>query len=64
MSLTDIAIRNAEIKNSPYRLTDSNKLCLQIYPNGVKGWRVRYRKNGKETMLSLGSHVPPAEPGA
>ncbi|MDR2123956.1 MAG: Arm DNA-binding domain-containing protein [Desulfovibrio sp.] len=56
MPLTDISVRNTEIKNNPYRITDSDKLSLQIYPNGVKSWRVRYRRNDKETMLSLGNY--------
>jgi integrase len=56
MAINDAAIRNAEIREKPYRLADSDKLYLQVYPNGVKGWRVRYRKNGKETMLSLGNY--------
>jgi integrase len=56
MPLTDVSVRNAESRDKPYRLTDSNKLSLIIYPNGVKSWRLRYRRNGKETMLSLGNY--------
>jgi hypothetical protein len=56
MPLTDIAIKNAKPKDKKYRLRDSDKLFLEIYPNGVKGWRVRYRRNGKEREICLGNY--------
>ena len=49
MPLNGIAIKNAKPKDKKYRLRDSDKLFLEIYPNGVKSWRVRYRRNGKVT---------------
>jgi hypothetical protein len=56
MALNDIAIKNAEIRDRKYRIRDTDKLFLEIFPNGAKGWRVRYWRNGKETMISLGNY--------
>ena len=56
MPLNDIAIKNAKPKDKKYRLRDSDKLYLEIYPNGVKGWRVRYYQNGKDRLVCLGNY--------
>jgi hypothetical protein len=57
MPLSDIVIRNAQPKKKKYRISDGGRLYLEVYPNGVKGWRLRIKKNGRETMLSLGSYL-------
>lgn len=38
------------------KLMDTNGLYLDISPKGVKTWRVRYKRNGKETRKSIGRY--------
>jgi integrase len=61
--LTDIAIRNAKPRAKPYKLTDANSLYLEVYPNGSRYWRYRYRWHGKERRLAIGVYpeVPLAQ---
>lgn len=55
MKLTDTTIRNAKPKDKPYKLYDELGLYLQITPNGGKWWRFKYKFDGKEKLLSLGT---------
>jgi len=54
MRLTDTAIKNAKGRDRAYKLFDGHGLFLLVNPNGRKGWRLKYRFNGKEKLLSLG----------
>ncbi len=54
MALTDVAIRNAKLKDKPYKLYDSQGLFLIINPSGKKWWRFKYTFNGKQKTISLG----------
>lgn len=56
MALTDTAIRNAKPKDKPYKVADSQGLYLLVNPRGSKLWRVKYRMNGVERKLALGSY--------
>jgi integrase len=56
MKLTDPVIKAAKPKDKPYKLSDGEGLVLLIQPNGSKWWRFRYRYNGKEKMLSIGTY--------
>lgn len=56
MALTDTAIRNAKPKQKPYKVTDAQGLYLLVNPRGSKLWRVKYRMNGVERKLALGSY--------
>lgn len=56
MALTDTAVRNARPKEKPYKVTDSQGLYLLVNPRGSKLWRVKYRMNGVERKLALGSY--------
>jgi len=56
MALTDTAIRNAKAIEKAFTMTDARGLSIQINPNGGKWWRLRYRFEGKEKMLSLGTY--------
>jgi hypothetical protein len=56
MALTDTSIRNAKPAQKPYKLYDSGGLFIQITPNGGKWWRFKYRFEGKEKLLSLGTY--------
>lgn len=52
--LTDARVKNAEIRDKAYKLSDSGGLYVQIHSNGSKYWRLKYRFAGKEKVLSLG----------
>ena len=54
MALTEIQLKNAEIRTKPYKLADGGGLFLLIKPNGGKYWRYKYRVHGKEKILALG----------
>lgn len=56
MKLTDPIIKAAKPRDKPYKLSDGNGLFLLIQPNGSRWWRYRYRFDGKEKMLSLGTY--------
>ncbi len=56
MKLTNIAIKNAEIKDKTYKLFDGEGLFLQVNKNGSKLWRMKYRFHNKEKLLSLGKY--------
>lgn len=56
MALTDTAIRNAKPTKKPYKVADSQGLYLLVNPRGSKLWRVKYRMNGVERKLALGSY--------
>ncbi len=53
--LTQLAINAAKPKARPYKLSDGRGLFLLIGTNGTKVWRFRYKKLGRENMLSFGS---------
>ena len=52
--LTAVEVKNAEAKDKPYRLADAGGLALFIAPTGGKSWQLRYRKDGKEQVATLG----------
>lgn len=56
MPLTDTAIRTAKPTEKPYKLTDEKGLFLLINPNGAKWWRLKFRFDGKEKLLSFGTY--------
>lgn len=56
MALTDVAIRKAKPGDKPRKLADERGLFLLLQPGGGRWWRFRYRFNGKEKMLSLGTY--------
>lgn len=56
MALTDVAIRTAKPAAKPYKLSDAGGLYIEITPKGGKWWRYKYRFNGKENRLSLGTY--------
>lgn len=56
MPLTDLEIRRAKPQEKPYTKNDGYGLSLLIEPNGSKGWRFRYRFDGKAKMLSFGTY--------
>ena len=56
MPLSDVKIRNAKVKEKPYKVTDGDGLYLYVTEKGSKLWRFRYRFDGKEKLLALGSY--------
>ena len=55
--LTDKTVAQAKPKAKLYRMSDKtgNGLSIEVAPEGGKRWRFRYRFNGKEKMVSLGT---------
>lgn len=62
MPLTDVTIRNIKNITKPTKFRDSVGLYLLCQPSSVEGgrmsmwWRFRYKFDGKEKMLSLGTY--------
>lgn len=56
MPLTNTKARNAKPKEKQYKLFDTNGLFLLVTPAGGKWWRFKYRLDGKEKLLSLGTY--------
>jgi integrase len=56
MPLTDTAVRNAKPKQKPYKLGDAGGLFLLIQPSGGKLWRLKYRLDGREKKLGIGTY--------
>ena len=56
MALTDTAIRLAKAEASDRKLADSKGLYLLVTVSGSKLWRLKYRIDGKEKKLALGSY--------
>ena len=54
--LTDTKIRNAKPKDKKYKIYDSGGLYIIIAPAGGKWWRFKYRFDGKEKQISLGTY--------
>ncbi|GAB5449345.1 tyrosine-type recombinase/integrase [Gymnodinialimonas sp.] len=56
MPLSDTQIRNSKPRDKPFKLSDFDGLHLLINPSGSRLWRLKYRINGKEKLLSLGAY--------
>jgi integrase len=56
MPLTDTAIRNVKPSDKPVKVFDERGLFLLVTPAGGKWWRLRYKYDGKEKLLSLGTY--------
>lgn len=54
--LTDEAIRAAAPGDKTYKLSDAGGLYLSVSPTGYRAWRLKYRRNGKESTLTLGPY--------
>ena len=62
MTLTDFAISKAKPRQKPYKLSDERGLFLLVSPSTKtrdhvsRLWRLKYRFDGKEKLLALGSY--------
>ncbi len=53
---TDKAIKAAKPEAKQYRMAAGQGMYLQVMPNGSKLWRMKYRFDGKEKVLSFGAY--------
>ncbi|ANP45920.1 tyrosine-type recombinase/integrase [Candidatus Viadribacter manganicus] len=56
MPLTEPQVRTAKPDERAYKLYDSGGLFLLVTPSGGKIWRFRFKRDGKEKLLSLGTY--------
>lgn len=56
MALTVVSIRKAKAGPKPYKMGDSSGLFLLVQPSGGKLWRMKYRVDGREKKLGLGTY--------
>jgi Arm DNA-binding domain len=56
MPLTDKAIKTKKPSEKIERLSDEKGLYLEVSPAGGKWWRLKYRFEGKEKRISLGTY--------
>jgi len=55
MSLKALEIKAFSPQDKPYKKADAKGLYIEIFPNGSKLWRWKYRIAGKEKRLALGA---------
>ena len=53
--LTETEVYMAIPSKRPYKLADAGGMFLLVTPSGGKLWRLKYRIDGKEKQLSIGS---------
>jgi hypothetical protein len=56
LPLSDLQIRTAKPREKDYKISDGYGLYLLITPSGGKLWRIQYRYDDKQKLLSLGSY--------
>lgn len=56
MALTDTEIRRSKPGDAPFKLSDAHGLYLLVKPNNGKLWRWKYRFDGKEKLMAIGSY--------
>ncbi len=54
--LTEAKVRTTKPQKSPQKIFDGGGLFLLVTPSGGKLWNLKYRFNGKEKKLSIGSY--------
>ncbi len=54
MTLTNLKVQAAKPKDKKYKLYDALGLYLEVWTNGAKYWRYKYRIHNKEKLISLG----------
>jgi len=57
MPLTVKQIDNANPKNKPYKLFDTDGLYLYVLQLGKKVWRFKYKFNGKECLNTFDKYL-------
>jgi hypothetical protein len=56
MALSDTKIKTIKPIDKPFKLADERGLFLLVQPSGGKLWRLKYRIDGKEKLLSFGTY--------
>ena len=56
MPLTDTQVRHLKSKEKAYKVADGGGLYIHVTATGSKLWRMRYRVDGKEQLLSFGAY--------
>lgn len=56
MKLTDIQVKTTKPKEKDYKLSDGGGMYLLVTATGGKLWRMKYRFDGKEKLLSFGAY--------
>ena len=56
LPLSDARIKSLGPKEKPYKVFDGQGLYLEVYPNGSKLWRIKYKYEGKDRRVSLGAY--------
>jgi integrase len=56
MRLTDVGVKRAAVRQTPYRLADGDGLYLLVQPSGAKWWRFDYSFLGARRTISLGTY--------
>jgi len=54
MRLSALAVRNAKLREKPYKLGDGGGLYLLVKPSGTRLWRMNYAHMGRQNTLSFG----------
>ena len=53
MPLTDAQVKQLQPKEKPYKTFDGGGLYIEVFPDGAKRWRYKYRIGGKKSVLRL-----------
>lgn len=56
VALTDVAIRNSKPGSKAIKLTDGGGMFLLVTPAGGKLWRLKFRVDGREKLLAIGTY--------
>ncbi len=56
MPLTDTALRNLKPGEKPFKKFGSKGLFILVTPAGSKLWRMKYKFDGREKLLSFGDY--------
>lgn len=56
MPLTDAKAKNAKPREKSHKLADGGGMYLLVDPKGGKYWRLKFRFEGKERVLALGTY--------
>ena len=56
MPLSDLTVRTAKPREKEYKLADGGGLYLLVTPAGGKLWRLKFRVDGREKKLAIGTY--------
>ena len=56
MALKELEVRYGAKRSRDHKLSDGEGLHLLVRPHGAKLWRLKYRFDGREKLLSFGGY--------